>query len=151
MAVVDEPVHRPRIWSLAASSRPLWSGVQMSEPADLALLDLDSDALYMAIGRAVLAAELKSKEPGDEESRDAGRAWFEHNLDAFRKAVCTSIRVRRLIFSPGSVERNMLFAAIIDALAAAGGFQVPVTVVSAQLVHYGLGKLCPNLSDASDA
>jgi hypothetical protein len=123
----------------------------MSETADFSLLDLDSDALYAAIGRAVLATELKSKEPSDEESRDVGRAWFEQNLDTFRKAVCTSVAVRRLIFGPGKAERNMLFAAVIDTLAAAGGFQVPVAVVSAQLVHYGLGRLCPNLSQAADA
>ena len=121
----------------------------MSETLDYSLLDLDSEALYTLIGRAVLASELKSAEPGDEESRSTGRAWFEQNLDTFRRAVCTSVRIRQQVFAPGKVERNMLFATVVDALAAIGGFPVPVMVISAQIVHFGLGRLCPNLSGAA--
>ncbi|RJL35817.1 hypothetical protein [Bailinhaonella thermotolerans] len=122
----------------------------MSETAGHSLLDLDSDTLYILIGRAVLAAELKSTEPEDEESRATGRAWFERNLATFRKAVCSSVRIRRQVLAPGKVERNMLFAGLVDALAAAGGFPVPVTVIAAQIVHFGVGRLCPNLSGAAD-
>jgi hypothetical protein len=118
----------------------------VTAPLDSSLLDLDPDTLDIMLGRAVLAGELKSAPPGDEESRSAGRAWFERNLAELRKAVCTSVHVRRLAFGPDKVERNMLFAAIVDTLATIGKFPVPLAVVSAQIMHYGLGKLCANLS-----
>ncbi|GAA2897659.1 hypothetical protein GCM10010517_62730 [Streptosporangium fragile] len=136
--------------ALSTHRRPAWQWIVRVEERpmtgiDYSLLDRDADALYLAIGEALLAGELKSKDADDDEKRETGRAWFEQNLQVFRKAVCTSVRIRKVVFGPGKVERNTLFAALVDTLAALNGFQVPVAVVSAQLIHYGLGRLCPNL------
>ena len=118
----------------------------MVEISDIELLELDDDALDLLIGTAVLAHELQSKEPSEHDRRSAGRVWFEHNLDQFRKVICTSTVIRRIMFSPDASDRDTLFAAVIDTVAVLRGLQAPVAVVAARLTHYGLDRLCPNVA-----
>jgi len=79
----------------------------------------------------------------DSEKRLIARRWFNNNLNLFRIGVCSNAVVRNTILGEGNTTRNDLLAAVADALLSLGGLgNVPVVVLSARLIHYGLDKLC---------
>jgi hypothetical protein len=109
--------------------------------ADLALLDLPTWQLDVMLGEALTAGEFGAKDLSDIEKQTAARRWLSVNLDRMRDAICGS-RVRTVLFGAEAEKRNLLFAAVVDALGTVRGLPVPVSVLAARLIHYGLDRIC---------
>jgi hypothetical protein len=109
--------------------------------ADLALLDLPTSELDAMLGEALTAGEFGAKDLSDVERQAAGRRWLTANLDQMRDTICSS-HVRTVLFGAGTEKRNLLFAAVVDALGSLHGLPVPVSVLSARLIQYGLDDIC---------
>ncbi|MER7623831.1 hypothetical protein [Streptomyces sp. NPDC126503] len=103
------------------------------------------DELDLIIGAALLADDFGAKDYSESEKRAAARRWFRANLAEFRSLVCGNEAVNRA-FSSKNKDRNTLLSALADVLASRYGMQVPVAALSAQLLHFGLEKLCPSLA-----
>jgi hypothetical protein len=115
--------------------------VSVVNETDLALLDLPTWQLDVMLGEALTAGEFGSRDLTDIEKQSAARRWLSANLDRIRDAVCGS-RVRTVLFGAETEKRNLLFAAVADALGTLRGLPVPVSVLSARLIHYGLDGIC---------
>jgi hypothetical protein len=113
----------------------------MPNQDDLSLLEMPVSQLDLMIGDALVAEEFGAKDLTDAEKQATARRWFDSRLEDFRHAICVASPLRTRIFAPEKLDRNTLFAAVIDALSKILGMPVPVAVVSARLIHYGLDKL----------
>ncbi|MET8682527.1 hypothetical protein ABZW18_34510 [Streptomyces sp. NPDC004647] len=114
----------------------------MVTQSDLALLDLPERQLDVMLGEALTAEEFGKRDYSDIERQAVARRWLTANLGRIRSAVCGPA-LRAVLRSAEAEKRNLLFAAVADALIV--GFQglpVPVAVLAARLVHYGLDDLC---------
>lgn len=109
--------------------------------ANLTLLDLPTWQLDVMLGEALTAGDFGARDQTDIEKQAIARNWLTANLDPMREAVCGS-RVRAIMFGPDTEKRNLLFAAVLDGLGTLRGLPVPVSVLSARLVHYGLDRIC---------
>ena len=105
------------------------------------LLNKSTDELDLLLGEALVADEFGAKDLSDVEKRAAARRWFDAHVKEFQHAVCTS-SIRTKIFAPKKTDRNTLFASVLDALGKLAGIPVPVAVLTARLIHYGLDQLC---------
>jgi hypothetical protein len=115
----------------------------MLSERELALLDAPDDELDLLLGEALVADEFGAKDLSDTEKRAAGRRWFDAHLAEFRHAICVESPLRAKLFSAEKMERTALFAAVVDTLGTGAlGLPVPVAVLSARLIKYGLDKLC---------
>jgi hypothetical protein len=117
----------------------------MTKPTadQLALLDVPSSELDLIIGEAVVAGEFGAKDLTDAEKQSTARAWLEVHRKEFRRAICVDSPVRAHVSTAESMDRTTLFAGVMDAVATVTlGIPVPVAVLSARLVKYGLDKLC---------
>lgn len=115
----------------------------MVSEGELALLDAPADELDLLLGEALVADEFGAKDLSDAEKQAAARRWFNAHLEEFRHAICVASPLRTKIFAAEKMERTALFAAVIDTLGTgAFGMPVPVAVLSARLIKYGLDKLC---------
>jgi hypothetical protein len=114
----------------------------MPSADDLKYLQMTPQDLELTIGALLLEDTLGAKSATDAEKRSAAGEWFAANLGRFRQGVCWNQRIRKDLFGKDKQDRNLLFATVIDALTALGGFPVPVAAISAQLIHYGLDRLC---------
>lgn len=115
-------------------------GPMMSE-ADLALLSLPTRDLDIMLGEALTAGEFGAKDLSDTEKEAVARRWLTTELDRIHDAICGS-RVRTIMFGAETEKRNLLFAAVADALGSLRGLPVPVSVLSARLIQYGLDRIC---------
>jgi hypothetical protein len=113
----------------------------MTTSNDLSLLDRSADEIDLILGEELVADEFGAKDLTDVEKQATGRRWFASHLGEFRQALCGS-SIRTKVFAPAKSDRNALFAAVVDTLAKAAGWPVPVAVLSAKLIHYGLDQLC---------
>jgi len=113
-------------------------------PAEL-MLAKSPEEIEVLIGEALLADDFGAKDASDAERRAVARRWFEANLGAFRMLVCGSAALRA-VFGAGKKDRNALLGALADVLGSQYGMTVPVTALSAMIIHYGLDKLCPTLA-----
>jgi hypothetical protein len=102
------------------------------------------------IGEALLAEGFGAKDPSDSDRRAAARRWFRANLSEFKALICGNQAVAAA-FTPTNRDRNALLSALVDVLGSQYGMTVPVTALSAQIVHYGLDKLCPSLERSPGA
>ena len=106
-------------------------------------LDMSPEELDLEIGRLALAEQFGSKPVSDAEARAVAGRWFAMNLARLRSGVCAHPLVQSQLLDKGAQNRNDLFAAIADAVAKLAAFGiVPVTLLSARLVHYGVNRLC---------
>ncbi|MEV5433187.1 hypothetical protein [Streptomyces sp. NPDC052701] len=103
-----------------------------------------SDELDLVIGGALLAEGFGGKDPSDSDRRVAARRWFQANLSQFRELICGNQTIAAAFASSGR-DRNALLTALVDVLGSQYGMTVPVTALSAQIIHYGVDKLCPSL------
>lgn len=87
----------------------------MVNETDLALLDLPTWQLDVMLGEALTAGEFGARDLTDIEKQSAARRWLTANLDRIRDAVCGS-HVRTVLFGAETEKRNLLFAAVADAL-----------------------------------
>ncbi|MFF3340366.1 hypothetical protein [Streptomyces flavidovirens] len=113
------------------------------------LLAKSPDELDLVLGEVLLADGFGAKDPSDSEKRAAARRWFQANLAGFRALICGNTAVK-LALSSDNRDRNSLLSALIDVLGSQYGMTVPVTALSAQIVHYGVDKLCPSLGSATE-
>lgn len=112
---------------------------------DLKYLDMSLEDLELSVGAVLLGEKTFGSKPAtDTEKRSIAREWFEHNLPMFRTRLCGDEAFCGKVFGPEQQERNVLLGTIIDTLAAAGGWTVPVAALGAMLIHYGLDRLCGN-------
>lgn len=114
----------------------------MPSTDDLQYLQMSPQDLDLAIGASLLEDAFGAKPATDAEKRSAAATWFSANLDRFREGVCGSQLIRKDLFGKDKQDRNVLFGAVIDTLAKMGGFPVPVAVLGAKLIQYGLDQLC---------
>ena len=110
------------------------------------LLDKSTDELDLMLGEALTADDFGAKDLSDIEKQATARRWFTLHLKDFQHALCIS-PIRTKIFSAKQVDRNALFAAVIDTLGKLAGLSVPVAVLSARIIHYGLDQLCADEAD----
>lgn len=106
------------------------------------------DELDLLIGGALLAEGFGAKDPSDSDRRVAARRWFQANLSEFRALICGNQAVAAA-FTPSGRDRNALLSALVDVLGSQYGMTVPVTALSAQIIHYGVDKLCPSLEQST--
>jgi hypothetical protein len=101
------------------------------------------------MGDALFAYEFGSKPASDSEKREVARRWFEVQKARLQEVICGNKLIRELLFAKNQQERNVLFASVIDALTCHfGSSPVPVAVISAKLIHYGLDRLCEGTDSA---
>jgi hypothetical protein len=114
----------------------------MDDPSNV--LDMSAAELDLVIGESLLAGQFGSKPASDTEKQALARRWFEINQDRFRNAVCPNPIVSGYLLGKENKTRNELLAAVVDALLKLGGWgTIPVAVLSARLLNYGLDRLCP--------
>lgn len=114
----------------------------MYEPSKF--LSKSNEEMDLIIGESLLGEGFGSKPASDSEKLEAAKNWFESNLNRFKNAVCPNPLVREYILGKKNQTRNEIFAAVVDGLLKLGGWgSVPVAVLSARLVNYGLDQLCP--------
>jgi hypothetical protein len=119
---------------------------------DTNVLDLSQDEIDALIGDALLADEFGAKPASAAEKRQAARLWFQSNLGKIRTAVCPNLFVKSFLLGKDNKTRNELLAAVVDALLKLGGWGVvPVAVLSARIINYGLDQLCPSEKPESKA
>ncbi|MEU5069179.1 hypothetical protein AB0G95_34630 [Streptomyces virginiae] len=116
----------------------------MSSPSDHpdTVLSLSQDELELIIGAALLADEFGAKDQSDGERRAAARRWFLAQLSSLRALVCQHPAIVEHL-GPEAKDRNAVLSVLIDILGSRYGQTVPVAALSAQLLHYGIDKLCP--------
>ncbi len=108
-------------------------------------LSMSIEELEVLIGESLMEGELGMKPASDAEKRLAAKKWFEINLRRFGKAVCSNKIVKNHLLGKENKTRNELLAAVIDVLLKLGGWgSIPIAVLSARLIHYGLDRLCPS-------
>ena len=101
--------------------------------------------IEILIGEALLADDFGAKDASEAEKRAVARRWFEANLDTFRALVCGSAALRA-VFGSKKKDRNALLGALADVLGSQYGLTIPVTALSAMIIHYGVDKLCSALA-----
>ena len=107
------------------------------------LLSMSLDELDLLIGESLMEGELGMKPPSNAEKRRAAQKWFEINLKRFSGVVCSNKIVKDYLLGKENKTRNELLAAVIDTLLKLGGFgTIPVAVLSARIIHFGLDRLC---------
>jgi len=107
------------------------------------VLSMSLEELDLTIGEILIKDEFGMKSASDAEKRLTARRWFEGNLNRFRTAVCPNAIVRRYLLGQENKTRNELFAAVVGALLKLGGWEtIPVAILSARLINYGLDRLC---------
>ena len=109
------------------------------------LLDKSPDELDLLLGEALVADEFGAKDLSNVEKQATARRWFQSHVNEFKEAVCVS-SIRTKVFAAKKADRNTLFAAVFDALGKLVGIPVPIAVLSARLIHYGLDQLCADES-----
>lgn len=109
---------------------------------DLKYLEMSHAELDRQIGEALFEDSFGAKPATEAEKRAAAAGWFQGNLHRFRESVCGNQLICRDLFGKDKKDRNALFGTVIDTLAKLGGFPVPVAVIAAKLIHYGLDQLC---------
>ncbi len=115
-------------------------------PGENSFLEMSSAELDLLLGESLVAEEFGAKELSAVEKQAAARRWFASHLHDFQQVLCVS-PVRTSIFSADKADRNTLFAAVVDTLGKVTGLPVPVAVLSARIIHYGLDKLCAETED----
>jgi hypothetical protein len=118
----------------------------MAKPdeADLKYLNMGEDDLLFVIGESLLRDTL-SERPSDRRSvLQTAQRWFTGNLGTFKKMICENSHVCAQLSSDKN-DRNVLFGIVFDCLAGTV-WDVPVGALTAQILVYGLPKLCPNLA-----
>lgn len=108
----------------------------------LKYLQMSPDELDLQIGEALFEDSFGAKPATEAEKRAAAAGWFHANLQRFRENVCGNHLICQDIFGKDKQDRNALFGTVIDTLAKLGGFPVPVAVIAAKLIHFGLDRLC---------
>lgn len=109
--------------------------------ADYALLRLDEYELDAAIGAAISAGEFGAKDLSESEKQRRGAIWYDLHLPDLRAALCGQAFVAKYTEADSTAERE-LFDAIVALLASAVGVPVPVGVLAAKTIRYGVGRLC---------
>lgn len=108
--------------------------------ADYSLLELDERELDIAIGSAISEGEFGAKDLTDAEKRRRGNNWFNAQIPDLRTALCAQPFVDAYL-ETSTAERE-LFDAIIAVLSSVLGVPVPVGVLAAKTIRYGVGRLC---------
>lgn len=107
------------------------------------LLSMSLDELDLEIGDNLLKGGFGMKPATDAEKRETARRWFEFHLERIRTTVCSNKIVSNCLLGKENKTRNELLAAVVDVLLKLGGWgTVPVAVISARIINYGLDKLC---------
>jgi hypothetical protein len=107
------------------------------------VLNMTADDLDLIIGESLLEKYMGAKPASNSEKIAVAGRWFESNLNRFHNAVCPNPVVQKYLLGKDNETRNELFAAVVDALLTLGGVgTIPIAVLSARLIHYGLDQLC---------
>lgn len=113
---------------------------------DYDLMALSDAELNLRLGTALYEDDFGSISPTDMERRRRAERWFALQLHDFQRVVCGNAYVKRYAQSKDAVERE-LFDAVVSALAALTGIPVPVGVLAAKIVRFGVANLCPMEQD----
>lgn len=108
---------------------------------DADLLDLSAQQLDVLLGEALYADDFGAKEPSESDKRRRGENWFAAQTAQLQQAVCGHAAVQRYVTNKDAIERE-LFDAVLSALASLVGMPVPVAVLAAKIVRYGVTNLC---------
>lgn len=109
--------------------------------ADYAVLDLDESQIDLLIGQELLRDMPGATEASDGDMRLAAAAWFVRVRADVAGSVCKSPSVIRYLSKDGAVERE-LFDAIIAALGFMTGLPVPLSLLAAKIIRFGVTRLC---------
>lgn len=119
-----------------------------SDPADL--LALTEQELDLQLGDALYADDFGAKDPTDADKRRRATTWFAAQKASLQQAVCSQPVVQRYVQKEDAIERE-LFDAVLSAIASMAGVPVPVGVLAAKIVRYGVSNLCQWDPDAPAA
>lgn len=106
------------------------------------LLELSEAELDVRLGEALYGEEFGAKEPTDAEKRRRAEHWFAGQRAQLQQAICGQPFVQRYVQKKDAIERE-LFDAVLSAVASLAGLPVPVAVLAAKIVRYGVTNLCP--------
>ena len=109
---------------------------------DSNLLSLTEQELDMRLGEALCADDFGAKDLTDADKRRRAENWFSARKGQFQKAVCSDSFVQNYVQNKNAVERE-LFDAVLSALVVLVGIPVPIGVLAAKIVRYGVTNLCP--------
>jgi hypothetical protein len=116
-------------------------------PKGLEKLQKSVDELDIELGRLLLADEFGFKPITEAHAKATARHWLAANIVRFRNVVCTHPVIQKQLLHKQAQTRNELFLAVADALVRLQGLDgIPVALLAARLIHYGLEKLCAEMS-----
>src|SRR5215813_6587867 len=110
----------------------------------LNLLTLSESELDRLIGDALYADDFVAKAPTDTDKRLRAERWFASRSGEFRQVICGQRIVKRYVQNKDSVERE-LFDFLVATLATVPGIPVPMGVLAAKIVRFGVTNLCTGL------
>jgi hypothetical protein len=122
--------------------RPSQPSPSPDRPAEL---DLDEAELDALIGAAIADTGFGSKDLSAAEKLQLGQEWFAERADDVRGAVCSSPVVSAYL-RPRSAGERELYDAILGALTYLTAIPVPLGLLAAKVLRYGLDRLCPQLA-----
>jgi hypothetical protein len=117
-----------------------------SSPDRPAELDLDEADLDLLIGAAIAETSFGSKDLSDGEKREIAQEWFAERADDVRTAVCSSPVVTTYLHPRSATERE-LYDAVLGALTYLTAIPVPLGLLAAKVLRYGLHRLCPDIAE----
>lgn len=109
--------------------------------ADYDLLDLDETQLDVLIGEALLRDMPGASEASDGDKVLATTSWFVRVRLELAGSVCQSPSVIRYLSKDGAAEREV-FDAVVAALGFVAGIPVPLSLLAAKIVRFGVTRLC---------
>jgi hypothetical protein len=115
------------------------------DESEFKYLDMNEEELLFIIGESLLQDTLSERTPDRRSVAQTARRWFAGNIDRLKKMICENAQVCAQ-FNSDQNDRNVLFGIIFDCLAGTV-WGVPVGALTAQVLVYGLPRLCPNLGD----
>jgi len=113
----------------------------MIKDIDYGMLSLSTEELELLLGEGLLSDQIGSKPIRDKEKKEISQRWFYKKLDLMADILCNDHFVQTEILSKKVTDRNIILSTLVDALSSAFGM-VPISVLAAMLIKYGLEKLC---------
>jgi hypothetical protein len=110
---------------------------------DLRYLDMGEDELLLVIGQSLLSDTLSERPADNRDVRQSARRWFDQQTLKLKALICDNPGICSQL-SRDKNDRNVLFGILFDALAGTL-WGVPVGALTAQILIFGIAKLCPEL------
>jgi hypothetical protein len=111
------------------------------------VLDLDERQIDLRLGEALLRRDhLGATDLADSDKIAATEAWFARTRQDIALRICHERLVVQYLSKDGAGERELLDA-IVSAVGFLAGVPVPLSLLGAKVIRFGVSRLCRESSD----